>query len=107
MAFIPRQAKAPARIPITCKVPEMSRHCSRTVRGVPGQPGTRRLRVAFRPDQEFQAWLAIRQAAVTPTPVTTTAASSRQREEKEPAGGSFPKGTSAGLEQLNGMENPR
>jgi len=111
VTFIPRQAKPPVRIPITYKVPEdvatLLKQYAEFLDSSQEHVVSEILRVAFRRDQEFQGWLATTQVAVAPQPVMTAAASSRQSEEKEPAGGSLPKGTRAGLERLNGMEKPR
>jgi hypothetical protein len=96
VTFIPRQAKPPARIPITCKVPEdvarLLKQYAEFLESSQEHVVSEILRVAFRRDQEFQAWLATTPAAAAPQPVMTTAASSRQSEEKEPAGGSSRKG---------------
>jgi hypothetical protein len=96
MAFIPRQAKPPARIPITCKVPEevatLLKQYAEFLDSSQEYVVSEILRVAFRRDREFQAWLATTRAAVAHKPPTTTPASPHQSEEKEPAGGSFRKG---------------
>jgi hypothetical protein len=96
MAFIPRQAKPPARIPITCKVPEevatLLKQYAEFMDSSQEHVVSEILRVVFRRDQEFQAWLTTRLAAGASKPLTTTPASPHQNEEKEPAGGSFRKG---------------
>jgi hypothetical protein len=96
MAFIPRQAKPPARIPITCKVPEdvarLLKQYAEFLDSSQEHVVSEILRVAFRRDQEFQAWLATTQTAVAPKPLSATPVSRHQSEEKEPAGGSSRKG---------------
>jgi hypothetical protein len=90
MAFIPRQAKPPARTAITCKVPEevgqLLKQYAEFLESSQEHVVSEVLRVAFRRDQEFQAWLAKTQPALTP--LTTTPAPAHQREDKERAGGS-------------------
>jgi hypothetical protein len=92
MAFIPRQAKPPARTAITCKVPEdigkLLRQYAEFLESSQEHVVSEILRVAFRRDQEFQAWLATTQTAVAATPVTTTPTSADQSKDKERAGGS-------------------
>ena len=62
MAFIPRQVKAPARIAITCKLPEelatLLKHYAAFLESSQEHVVVETLRVAFRRDKEFQAWLA-------------------------------------------------
>jgi hypothetical protein len=88
MTFIPRQAKPPARIAITCKVPEevgkLLKQYAEFLESSQEHIVSEILRVAFRRDQEFQAWLATTDTAVAPKPLTTTPVSPHQSEEKEP-----------------------
>lgn len=62
MPFIPRQVKPPARIAVTCKVPaEMAtvlKHYAEFLDSTQEYVVTETLRVAFRRDKEFHAWLA-------------------------------------------------
>ena len=62
MAFIPRQVKPPARVPITCKVPEevanLLKQYADFLDSSQEHIVSETLRVAFRRDKEFQAWLA-------------------------------------------------
>ena len=61
MPFIPRQVKAPARIALTCKVPEaiatLLKHYAEFLDSTQEYVVTETLRVAFRRDKEFHAWL--------------------------------------------------
>ena len=62
MPFIPRQVKPPARIALTCKVPEematLLKHYAEFLDSTQEYVVTETLRVAFRRDKEFHAWLA-------------------------------------------------
>jgi hypothetical protein len=62
MAFIPRQVKPPARIAINCKVPEhlatLLKHYAAFLESSQEHIISETLRVTFRRDKEFQAWLA-------------------------------------------------
>ena len=62
MPFIPRQVKPPARVPITCKVPEevanLLKQYADFLDSSQEHIVSETLRVAFRRDKEFQAWLA-------------------------------------------------
>ena len=66
MAFIPRQVKPPARVPITCKVPEevarLLKQYADFLDSSQEHIVSETLRVAFRRDKEFQAWLATMRA---------------------------------------------
>jgi hypothetical protein len=72
MAFIPRQAKPPARVPINCKVPEeiasLLKQYAAFLESSQEHIVSETLRVAFRRDKEFQAWLATRRAEATLEP---------------------------------------
>ncbi len=61
MPFIPRQVKPPARIAVTCKLPQ---HVATLLKGYAEfldssqeYVVTETLQLAFRKDREFQAWL--------------------------------------------------
>ena len=61
MPFIPRQVKPPARIAVTCKLPQ---HVASLLKGYAEfldssqeYVVTETLQLAFRKDREFQAWL--------------------------------------------------
>jgi hypothetical protein len=62
MPFIPRQVKPPARLAITCKVPEavatLLKHYAEFLESSQEHVVTETLRLAFRRDREFQIWLA-------------------------------------------------
>jgi hypothetical protein len=62
MPFIPRQVKPPARLAITCKVPQelatLLKHYAEFLDSTQEYVVTETLRVAFRRDKEFQTWLA-------------------------------------------------
>jgi hypothetical protein len=62
MPLIPRQVKPPARIAITCKVPEavaaLLKHYAEFLESSQEHVVTETLRLAFRRDKEFQTWLA-------------------------------------------------
>ena|SRR5579872_5613310 len=62
MSFIPRQVKPPTRIALTCKVPEavaaLLKHYAEFLDSTQEHVVVETLRLAFRRDKEFQAWLA-------------------------------------------------
>ncbi len=62
MPFIPRQVKPPVRLAITCKVPEavatLLKHYAAFLESSQEHVVTETLRLAFRRDKDFQAWLA-------------------------------------------------
>ena len=62
MPFIPRQVKPPARIALTCKVPEamatLLKHYAEFLDSTQEYVVVETLRLAFRRDKEFHAWLA-------------------------------------------------
>src|SRR5712691_1379516 len=78
MSFIPRQVKPLARIAVTCKVPEglatLLKHYAEFLDSTQEYVVTETLRVAFRRDKEFHAWLA------------TTHPETRVTERESPAG---------------------
>jgi hypothetical protein len=61
MPFIPRQVKPPARVPITCKVPEetatLLKRYAQFLDSTQEHVIVETLRLAFRRDKEFQEWL--------------------------------------------------
>jgi hypothetical protein len=71
MPFISRQVKAPARIALTCKVPEalatLVKYYAEFLDSTQEYVVTETLRVAFRRDKEFQAWLATSHAEMNLT----------------------------------------
>jgi hypothetical protein len=62
MPFIPRQVKPPARLALTCKVPEetatLLRRYAEFLDSTQEYVIVETLRLAFRRDKEFQVWLA-------------------------------------------------
>ena len=72
MPFIPRQVKPPARLAMTCKVPEevatLLKQYAAFLDSSQEYVVTETLRLAFHRDKEFQAWLA------TTHPATVVAA---------------------------------
>ena len=62
MPFIPRQVKPPARVALTCKVPEavaaLLKHYAEFLDSTQEYVVVETLRVAFRRDKGFQTWLA-------------------------------------------------
>jgi hypothetical protein len=62
MPFIPRQVKPPARLAITCKVPEetatLLKRYAEFLDSTQEYVIVETLRLAFRRDKEFQVWLA-------------------------------------------------
>jgi hypothetical protein len=62
MPFIPRQVKPPARVAITCRVPEETattlKHYAEFLESTQEHVIVETLRLAFRRDTEFHAWLA-------------------------------------------------
>jgi hypothetical protein len=61
MPFIPRQVKPPARLPITCKVPEetatLLKRYAEFLDSTQEYVIDQILHLAFRRDREFQVWL--------------------------------------------------
>ena len=61
MPFIPRQVKPPARVPITCKLPEetatLLKRYAEFLDSTQEYVVNETLLVAFRRDKEFQDWL--------------------------------------------------
>ena len=61
MPFIPRQVKPPARVPITCKLPEetatLLKRYAEFLDSTQEYVVNETLLVAFRRDKEFQNWL--------------------------------------------------
>jgi hypothetical protein len=62
MPFIPRQVKPPARLPLTCKVPEetatLLKLYAEFLDSTQEYVVVETLRLAFRKDKEFHGWLA-------------------------------------------------
>src|SRR5712692_5480209 len=62
MPFIPRQVKPPARLPLTCKVPEATatllKLYAEFLDSTQEYVVVQTLSLAFRKDKEFHAWLA-------------------------------------------------
>ena len=83
MAFIPRQVKPPARLTLTCKVPEelatVIKRYAEFVDSTQEYVIVETLRLAFRRDKEFQAWLA-----TTHPGMPGTARDSRARSADQP-----------------------
>ena len=85
MPFIPRQVKPPARLAITCKVPQelatLLKHYAEFLDSSQEYVVTETLRVAFRRDKEFQAWLATTHPDTRVVdPLLTTASGDQPRE---------------------------
>ena len=63
MPFIPRQVKPPARVPITCKLPEetatLLKRYAEFLDSTQEYVVNETLLVAFRRDKEFQDWLGV------------------------------------------------
>jgi hypothetical protein len=85
MPFIPRQVKPPARVAITCKVPEetatLLKHYAEFLESTQEYVIVETLRLAFRRDKEFHAWLA---ANHPETPLTERDAPPRPTEHSRP-----------------------
>ena len=62
MPFIPRQVKPPARVAVACKVPEtlatLLKRYAEFLESTQEYVVVETLRLAFRRDKEFHAWLA-------------------------------------------------
>jgi hypothetical protein len=62
MPFIPRPVKPPTRLALACQLPEevrtLLRHYAEFLGSTQEYVVTETLRLAFRKDREFQAWLA-------------------------------------------------
>ena len=89
MPFIPRQVKPPARLAITCKVPQelatLLKHYAEFLDSSQEYVVTETLRVAFRRDKEFQAWLATTHPDTRVVdPPLTTASDDQPREATAP-----------------------
>ena len=95
MPFIPRQVKPPARIAVTCKLPQ---HVATLLKGYAEfldssqeYVVTETLQLAFRKDREFQVWLTTSHpemaTALEPSPTVTRdqAHSPSTRTHTEPA----------------------
>ena len=85
MPFIPRQVRPPARLAITCKVPQelatLLKHYAEFLDSSQEYVVTETLRVAFRRDKEFQAWLATTHPDTrVGDPPLTTASGNQPRE---------------------------
>ena len=69
MPFIPRQVKPPARLAITCKLPEavatLLKHYAAFLDSTQEYVIAETLQLAFRKDKEFQAWLASHDAGTS------------------------------------------
>jgi hypothetical protein len=75
MSFIPRQVKPPARIAVTCKLPQ---HVATLLKGYAEFLDSSQeyvvsetLQLAFRRDREFQAWLTATEMATALAPSPT------------------------------------
>ena len=91
MPFIPRQVKPPARLAITCKVPAETaavlKHYAEFLESTQEHVIVETLRLAFRRDKEFHAWLAATHPETPLTdrpPVTRPADPSRPTDERRP-----------------------
>jgi hypothetical protein len=77
MPFIPRQVKPPARVPLTCKVPEevatLLKQYAAFSDGTQEYVVTQILRRIFRQDREFKVWLATRHLETRVTAGTSQA----------------------------------
>jgi hypothetical protein len=69
MAYIPRQPKSPDRVAITCRLPadiaKFLKEYAEFLESSQEHVVSETLRVAFRRDKEFQAWLTSKNAAGT------------------------------------------
>ena len=85
MPFIPRQVKPPARLALTCKVPQqlatLLKQYAEFLDSSQEYVVTETLRLAFRRDKEFQAWLATTHPDTGGAEPPHEAASDDQRRE--------------------------
>ena len=92
MPFIPRQVKPLARVPITCKVPEevanLLKQYADFLDSSQEHIVSETLRVAFRRDKEFQAWLATMRPRHSKD--ATAPAAQRPNESNQPASKTHP-----------------
>jgi len=87
MPFIPRQVKPPARLAITCKLPEetatLLKRYAQFLDSTQEYVVNETLCVAFRRDKEFQTWLAS-QAAHETSHASPAVAEAALRERPRP-----------------------
>ena len=86
MPFIPRQVKQPARIAVTCKLPQQVatwlKCYAEFLDSTPEYEVTETQQLAFRRDREFQAWLTTTHPDVAPV---VGDASSAGRDQSHPS----------------------
>jgi hypothetical protein len=89
MPLIPRQVKPPARIAITCKVPEavaaLLKHYAAFLESSQEHVVTETLRLAFRRDRAFQTWLATTHPDAPPADRPTGEASTEPARKTTPS----------------------
>jgi hypothetical protein len=94
MPFIPRQVKPPVRVAVTCKVPEelatVLRHYAEFLDSTQEYVVTETLRVAFRRDKEFHAWLAATHPETQLTERDSQTAASDQPRQPGPIASAAP-----------------
>jgi hypothetical protein len=91
MPFIPRQVKPPARVTVTCKLPE---HVATGLKcyaefldSSQEHVVTETLRLAFRRDREFQAWLTKTHPDIAHVGVTASAETAERPKAASPKEG--------------------
>src|SRR5947207_619035 len=87
MPVIPRQVKPPARIALTCKVPEhvaaLLKHYAEFLDSTQEYIVAETLQLTFRKDREFQAWLATTHPDVRLAPPEGTTSSANQSDRRD------------------------
>jgi hypothetical protein len=91
MPFIPRQVKPPARLAISCKVPQevatLLRHYAEFLESSQEYVVAETLCLAFRRDKEFHTWLATAHPEIR---VTTRESFTAPADRPRPTGGAGP-----------------
>jgi hypothetical protein len=86
MAYIPRQPKSPDRVAITCRLPadiaKLLKQYAEFLDSSQEHILSETLRVAFRRDKEFQAWLTARNVEGSVDSSTSAAVAIRQAAGK-------------------------
>jgi hypothetical protein len=89
MPFIPRPIKPPTRLALACQLPEevrtLLRHYAEFLGSTQEYVVTETLRLAFRKDREFQAWLATTHPETRVTSGTSQATTADQAPQTEAA----------------------
>jgi len=111
MPFIPRQVKPPARLAISCKVPQevatLLKHYAEFLESSQEYVVAQTLCLAFRRDKEFHTWLATAhpEMRVTRESLTTPADRPRPTRGAGPATAASPRRSPTPSDPLSNAEN--